>query len=118
MQKNYGTVGYMKELRRLQVGEFKLNNSIDGNKIIKAKNSKQEEEVLRKEIENKIITIEELFKSKSKIVLDEKKLNLYLNGVQLSVNEKDDIYNIYERNGKYIGLGIVKDSKLKRDICI
>ena len=42
---------------------------------------------------------------------------LFLNGVQLTFNEQDDVYRIYNNN-IFLGLGIVKNNLLKRDIII
>ena len=101
------TVGYMKELRRIKVGEFYIDNSIG---IEDVKNNPQL-------LEERVITIEKFFEDKEKIELDDKKLELFLNGVKLGCTNKDDIYRIYNRN-KFIGLGIVEKNKLKRDIVI
>ena len=43
--------------------------------------------------------------------------SLFLNGVKLSFNLKDGIYKIYS-NQQFIGIGVVKDKLLKRDIVI
>ena len=97
----------MKELRRIKVGEFYIDNSIG---IEDVKNNPQL-------LEERVITIEKFFEDKEKIELDDKKLELFLNGVKLGCTNKDDIYRIYNRN-KFIGLGIVEKNKLKRDIVI
>lgn len=99
-----GTIGYMKELKRTQVGEFKIENSI---KI----------ENLEDDIEKYFITIEKYFQSYKQINLDSKKLQLFLNGVQLTHNLKNGIYRVYSED-IFIGIGIIKDSLLKRDIII
>lgn len=104
--KKLGTIGFMKDLKRLQVGEFDIKNSI----IVDEKTTKED-------IEKNIISIEELFKNKQKIELDNKKLILFLNGVKLSNKNKNDIYRIYNLD-KFIGIGIVKNGLLKRDIVI
>lgn len=104
--KKLGTIGYMSELKRLKVGNFKIENTI----II-------DENVTKEDIEEKLITIEELFKNKEKIDLNSKKLILFLNGVKLNENKEDGVYRIYSL-GKFIGLGIVKDKLLKRDIIL
>ena len=103
--KKLGTVGYMKELQRTKVDEFGIEDSIDLDKL--------NEDLVRE----KIFTIEELFKNKEKIDLDENKLQLFLNGVQLTNNIQEGVYRIYNNN-KFIGLGIIKNSLLKRDIII
>lgn len=99
------TVGYMKELKRIQVGEFNIKDSI----------TIKELQTNKKLIEEKTITIEELFKNNKKIELSDRKLELFINGVQLTIENKDDIYRIYNNN-KFIGIGIIKNNLLKRDI--
>ena len=106
LAKKLGTIGYMKDLKRLKVGEFRIENSI----TIYEKTTKEK-------IEKKIITIEKLFENKEKIELDTKKLILFLNGVKLNYNNKDEVYRIYSSN-KFIGLGTIKNNILKRDIII
>lgn len=101
------TVGYMKELKRLQVGEFNIENAIC---VEKLKTSE--------DIESKIISIETLFESKEKIVLEDKKIQLLLNGVKLSISKKDGIYRIYSKESEFIGIATVEDKKLKRDVII
>ena len=101
------TVGYMKELRRVRVGQFKIDESIN---IEEVKNNPEL-------LEEKIITIEKFFSNKEKIELDNKRLELFLNGVKLNYENKNDIYRIYNQN-KFIGLGIMEDNKLKRDVIV
>ena len=103
--KKMGTVGYMKELQRTQVGTFTLEQSI----LI--------EDLTKETIAEHIITIEDLFKKLENIELNERKLQLFLNGVKLSFDLKDGIYKIYS-NQQFIGIGFVKDKLLKRDIVI
>lgn len=105
----FGTVGYMKELKRIQVGDFKIENSIIIDEL--EKNTSNEEF-----LNNKIISIEKLFDEKNSIKLDDKKLQLFLNGVKLTQNYKDGIYKIYAKNDKFIGIGVVENRLLKRDI--
>ena len=101
------TVGYMIGLDRIQVGEFNIKQSIS---IEELENNKEI-------IKDKIITVEELFRNLDKIELDKRKLELFLNGVQLSNSNIDGIYRIY-REEKFIGIGIVKNKLLKRDIIV
>ena len=108
--KRLGTVGYMYNLNRTQVGEFNIINAIDIEEIQKSKNPKET-------IEKNLITIEELFNSKENIQLNDKKLSLFLNGVKLTQEKQDDIYKIYNNN-KFIGIGTIKNKLLKRDIVI
>lgn len=99
-----GTVGYMKELKRTQVGEFKIEESITI-------------EELENNVEKHFITIEKYFENSKKINLDAKKLQLFLNGVQLTHDLEDGIYTIYS-DGKFIGIGAIKNKLLKRDIVV
>lgn len=100
-----GTVGYMKELNRIEVGEFNINQAIDV------------ENLTENDISKKIINIEEIFEKNSSIELTKRKLELFLNGVNLTVQNQNGIYKVYSEN-KFIGIGIVKDKLLKRDIVI
>ncbi len=100
-----GTVGYMKELQRTKVGTFMIEQSV----LV--------EDLTKENIEEHIITIENLFKNLEHIKLNERKLQLFLNGVKLSFDLKDGIYKIYN-NQQFIGMGVVKDKLLKRDIVI
>lgn len=101
------TVGYMKELRRIKVGEFDISKTVNIEDI------KQNENLLQE----KIISIEELFKQKAEIELNNKELELFLNGVKLHKNNTDEIYRVYNQ-GIFIGLGIVENNQLKRDVIV
>ena len=104
--KALGTIGYMSGLERLQVGKFKIENSI-----------KIDESTTKEYIEEHIIGIEELFAEKPKIEINQKKLLLFLNGVKLNTEFEDGVYKIYSEN-KFIGLGTVNKGLLKRDIIL
>lgn len=98
------TIGYMKELNRIKVGEFKIEDSI---RI----------EELEKNIHNNFITIEEYFDKCKSIELDNKRLQLFLNGVQLTWKLEDGVYKVYS-DSQFIGIGTIKNSLLKRDIIL
>lgn len=99
-----GTVGYMKELNRTKVGEFSIDDSITI-------------EDLQNGNYNNFITVEDYFKNYKNINLNEKKLQLFLNGVQLTWDFEDGIYRVYCDN-KFIGIGSIKNNLLKRDIIL
>lgn len=101
------TVGYMKELERLKVGEFSIENSVGIEQI------KEDPSI----IEQNIITIEKFFNNKKNINLTKKELNIFLNGGKLTKILENDIYNIYVKE-KYIGIGRIENNNLKRDIVI
>ena len=105
------TVGYMESLKRIQVGDFKIEES---SKIQELEENKED----TKYLESKIISIEEIFKNKGKIKLDDRKMQLFLNGVKITQNQENDIYRIYDKNEKFIGIGIIQDKLLKRDIIL
>lgn len=97
-----GTVGFMKFLQRTKVDKFKIEDSV-----------KLEE--LR---EKDIISVEKLCeKEYETIELEERKLELFLNGVMLTVHGEDGVYRIYNKK-KFIGLGVVKNKLLKRDVIV
>ena len=104
--KKLGTIGYMKELNRTKVGKFTLQEAITLEEIEKEPEKVQE----------KIITMKKLFQEFPEIHLKEEQLKKFLNGVSIYEKQQDGIYNIYAEN--YIGLGIVKQNKLKRDIIL
>lgn len=98
-----GTFGYMKELKRVQVGDFNIEKSINIEDVEKNLNN------------DCYISVEDFFKKSSSINLKENKLNLFLNGVQLTYKLDDGVYRVYCDN-KFIGTGSIRNSLLKRDI--
>ncbi|MGN1326937.1 MAG: tRNA pseudouridine synthase B [Clostridia bacterium] len=110
-----GTVGYMKDLKRTQVGDFYIKDAITINEF--------KEKLENNDLSN-IITIEQIFKNKNEINLQQKYLKQYINGVNLEItkineklNYKNDVYRIYVDN-KFIGLGAIENNILKRDLVI
>jgi len=104
------TCGYMKELNRKQVGTFNIKEAITLEELEENKDNKEY-------LKEKIIGIEDFFKDNGEIVLDNKKLELFLNGVKINSENSDGLYNIYNK-GKYIGIGKVYKNQLKREIVI
>lgn len=99
------TVGYMKNLKRLQVGEFNIKDAV------------YIDDIDLNNVNEHLITLEEILKEIPCINLSAKKLILFLNGVQLTTNNVDDLYKIYVDN-KFIGTGTVRKGLLKRDIIL
>lgn len=97
----------MSELKRLQVGEFHISKAI----------TLQELEENLKKSDEYLITIEKLFENSNSINLEDKKIKHFINGVQLTNREPDGIYKIYSNNN-FIGIGLIKNNLLKRDIII
>lgn len=107
----FETVGYMKELKRIQVGGFKIENSITIEELEKNINNEEF-------INSKIVSIENLFNPKNSIKLDNRKLELFENGVKLTQKYDDDVYKIYNENNEFVGIGIIENQLLKRDIVL
>lgn len=102
------TVGYMKDLERIEVGEFCIKDSIKIDDLIENINNNDF-------MEQRFIKIEDFFKRFETIEI--KDLDKFLNGVKLFTNKKDGIYKIIYNNS-LIGTGVVENLKLKRDIVI
>lgn len=105
--KKLGTIGYMKELTRTSVNEFKLENAVTIDEV-------KENSLI---VNEKVINIETIFKDKPELKLNDRKKELFLNGVRLTFEKPNDIYRIYNNN-EFIGLGTVQDNLLKRDVII
>lgn len=103
-----GTIGYMKELNRVQVGQFNLNQAITVEELEK---NKENEKFLNQHL----ITVQNFFEKYSIVELKEEKLKLFLNGVQLTNNNDDGLYQI-KVNNIVIGIGTIKNKLLKREI--
>ncbi len=104
--KELGTVGFMKGLQRIKVGDFSIENSLT---ISELEN--------KAKVDNNFITIEKFFADKEKIELDSANLKKFLNGVKIKIHKADNVYKIYCQNN-FIGTGIVSNNVLKRDIVI
>lgn len=106
-----GTIGTMKELKRVKVGEFHINNTITINEL---KHNFENEQWL----EEKFITIEQLLDFAPQLILNNKKLQLFLNGVKLDTILLEGICLVYSEKNEFIGTGEIKNGKLKRDVII
>lgn len=112
------TVGYMKELNRIRVGEFTINQAISLtkiDKIIKQSLSNESNNIL---LGDYMISIESFFKNHDSIKLNNNRLNPFLNGVMLKYSLNDGVYRIYNEKDEFIGTGTIKNDFLKRDIIL
>ena len=125
-----GTVGTMSSLNREKVGNFEISKAIKLSKIkeiydeanlditkedsvdIKSNNIKENV------VESNLITIEKFFEDKNEILLSPRSFVAFINGVKLMADNVDGIYRIYNINKEFVGIGIVKNGILKRDIVI
>ena len=105
---NLETIGYMKELNRIQVGQFNLNQSVT---VEELEQNRENEKFWNQHL----ITIQKFFENYPIIDLKKEKLNLFLNGVQLTNNNNDGLYQI-KVNNTIIGIGNIKNKLLKREI--
>lgn len=105
------TIGNMKELERIKVGDFLVKDAVT---IQQVRENCQIPE-WRKE---HIITMEILLKNNPNLKLNDFKLRLFLNGVVLNISVLDGIYKIYDEKDRFIGTGIVINNQLKRDIIL
>jgi len=101
------TVGTMTELIRTQVDQFLLSQTSCLEELEKANNK-----------QDNIIKIEDIFINSKKIIMDKQKLQLFLNGVKLTRKMENGVYRIYDENNKFIGLGVIQDELLKRDVIV
>ena len=103
------TIGYMKELNRTQVGRFSIKEAVSIEEIEKNQENKDW-------LEDHIVTMEDLFKDRETIILESKKIPHFLNGVKITMKKVDGIYPIRDEKNEFIGIGVVKNQFLKRDI--
>lgn len=96
-----GTVGFMKDLQRTKVDQFDIQNAV----------------FLEDLSEKNVIHSEKLCENYEKIELNTRKLELFLNGVMLNMSLEDGIYRAYH-NQKFIGLGVIKNKLIKRDVIL
>ena len=106
--KELNTVGYMKELRRVQVGEFLIKDSITVEDLQKNEDNKDF-------ILSHFIDLQKYFAKFRIIELSQEEARKFLNGVKLSSNKENGIYRVQSEN-KLIGTGILENNKLKIDI--
>lgn len=110
ISESLGTVGYMKDLQRTMVGDFKIENAVTIEDLNKNIDNMEF-------LENNLISIEKFFCDGDKEVLDNKKMKLFLNGVILDT-KTDGLIRIYDENQKFIGIGESINGKLKRKIVL
>lgn len=106
-----GTVGFMKELNRTRVGEFRIEQAVRISEIV------NDGVINTKIIEKNFISIEKFFEEKKSVNLNDYSLFRFLNGVKVDVSLDDGIYKVCNKN-VFIGIGIVKNGKMKRDIVV
>ena len=106
--KALGTIGFMKSLNRTKVGNFSIEQAL--------KISELEQNIDK--LNSFIITIESFFKNNGKIILTENQMQRFLNGVKLNFDKEDDIYRIYNESNKFIGVGVIQNNLLKRELVV
>ncbi len=104
--KKLGTIGTMSALVREKVGDFEISEAIKLSDIKADYN------------DDKLISIEKFFQNKDEILLSPRSFVAFINGVKLMADNIDGVYRIYNSNKEFVGIGIVKNGILKRDIVI
>ena len=104
--KELGTVGFMKNLQRVRVGDFSIDNSLKISEIDS-----------NEKLEKNFISIEKFFYNKESIELDDIDLKKFLNGVKIHLSKPNNVYRIYFQD-RFVGIGEVVNNTLKRDIVI
>lgn len=94
----FKTYGTLKSLKRISVGKFNLDKSID----IKTFQENAEN------IQDKLIKIEDVFEELDALIVENFRLKIFLNGTKITKKYKDGIYRLYMENGKFIGLRCYK----------
>lgn len=105
-----GTIGFMKELQRVSVADFSIDQAI----TLEELENKSDDSTW---LDDKIISLEDLLKDHEEININTKQIHNFYNGVKIHMDKKDGIYKIYYNN-EFIGSAIVYDGLLKRDIII
>ncbi len=109
--KKLNTIGCMKELERIQVGRFNIENSI---KIEELKENKDNPDFIKKYF----IEFQEILKDNPCIKLDCNEMQKFLNGVKLSKSLKEGIYRIEDTSNNFVGTAEVREGVVKRDIVL
>lgn len=109
--KSLDTVGYMKNLERTKVDKFEIKDAVSFETL--------EELYQKNELKqsNCFVEAEKIFIEYQEIELDERKKQLFLNGVRLTFKLNDGVYRIYS-NEKFIGIGVIENKLLKRDVIL
>ena len=108
--KELDTIGYMKELNRIKVGEFLLEDAVTLDEL---KNNSSNENYLKEHM----ITFEDILSKYPKIELKQDDIVKFLNGVKLKYMLEDNIYRVYNKN-ELVGTGVISSHILKRDVII
>lgn len=105
-------VGYMRELKRIQVGDFNIKDSI--------KIEELEEKVKFNDFSD-VLNVEKIFINTMPVEINEKEYIKYLNGISLEIKKEvqieDAVCRVYF-NGRFTGLGTIQKGKLKRDLVL
>lgn len=109
--KKLGTIGFMSYLRRVRVDKFDIKDSVS----LEILEENKDNEEFR---EKYLLKTEDVFSNLDKIILNKRKEELFLNGVKLTFEKEEGLYNIYNNENEYLGIGIIENNLLKRDVII
>ena len=105
-----GTVGYMIELDRVRAGEFEIKQAVTMEELEKFKDNDEW-------LNSNIITLEDLLKNNESININNNDIDKFLNGVKIYIDKPNGIYSVC-CDGKFVGSGIIENSRIKRDVII
>ena len=95
--KKLGCGAHMKSLIRLSQGNFNISDAKSSSDIL----------------EKHIISIEDAFKNLNKITIQPVNEKKFINGVKISMSNKDDMYRVFSKSGAFIGIGEINKNNLK-----
>ncbi len=118
-----GTIGYMKNLIRMRVGNFMEEDSFKIPTDIDFENNQTD---ILKQMIPYIVTVEGLFSKYPKVEIEKNRIIHFLNGVKITAKLPDGVYRVYQIDNKnektndvkFIGIGTIKSNLLKRDIIL
>ncbi len=111
ISKKLDTVGYMKHLKRIQVGGFSIKQAVSLEQIEKEKDNP-------KFWNQYFITFEKFFSDYPLMILENRKFTLFLNGVLLKEDREDGIYQVRDTSLRYYAIGTIENGQLKRKIVL
>lgn len=130
-EKAFKTVGTVNELKRITIGRFNIEDSykiseflLDTNRKDNINNVKDNIKDNPNETRKYFLSIEEAFLNFPKTRIESSRVYYLKNGVRITNNVKDGLYRVYsfekdtsedENLDKFVGLGLVEDSLMKRE---
>lgn len=118
---SFNTVATVKNLHRINVGDFKVEDAYTINKIIESENNIKNDNDKGRQY---VLDIEDVFFKFPKTRIEEQRVYYFKNGVRITNKISDGLYRVYSFNkeenkdeikDKFIGLGLVEKGLMKRE---